>query len=64
MFAKDDNQITAQVSDEPKLTLMQKPELSDKEKAERRRRFYERIAQGNALAEVEEQARLQWQQSW
>ena len=60
MFATVETENTYNVTDEPQLTVVQTPQLSDEEKAERRRRFYERIAQGNALAEVEDQARRPW----
>ena len=60
MFATVETENSYKVTDEPQLTMIQKPELSAEEKAERRRRFYERIAEGNALAEVEDQAHRQW----
>ena len=43
--------------------IVEKPQADERSEAELRRQMYERIAQGNALAEVEDHARRLWKRA-
>jgi hypothetical protein len=52
----------AEKLEKTQLSIVEKQNLADKEKAELRRQMYERIAAGNALSESEDKAFHQWKQ--